>query len=155
MCHENLSQFLYCPMHKRCSAVTHQRTFVQIYQTHVPPADKACSNTNILVPAMPYLELAKLPSPRRLTVDRNEFVRDIVLYPPKVETEADAERFRIRFLECPHPVEATDRLRFWDICEQGCQFEWGERTWLDTESTSSRKVVRGGTLSCMTSTPML
>lgn len=72
------------------------------------------------------LELAELPTSGRLAIDGDAFVHNIVLYPAKVETEANAEGFCVRFLEGPYPVEAADCFRLWNVCEQGGQFERGE-----------------------------
>jgi hypothetical protein len=123
---DHLSQLLYCPMNERSRIITHQGALVELGETGIPAADKACSHPDVLVGVVCDLELAKLPASGRLAVDRDIFLYDVVLYSAKVEAETDAEGLCVGFLEGPHPVEAADRLRFWDVSEQGGQLEGGE-----------------------------
>lgn len=140
-------------MNERSRIITNQGAFVELGETGIPAANKACSDPDVLVAAVCDLELAKLPTSGRLAVDGDIFLYDVVLYSAKVETETGAEGLCVGFLEGPHPVEAADCLWFWDVSEQGVQLEGGElgangeprtrtdgggRTWLETESTNSR-----------------
>ena len=113
-------------MNERSSIITNQGAFVELGETGVPAANKACSHPDVLVAAVRDLELAKLPTPGRLAVDRDDFLHDVVLYPTKVETETDAEGLCVGFLESPYPVEAADCLLFWNVSEQCGQLEGGE-----------------------------